>query len=57
MRERISKLEVETGNTSLIADLSLVAEIDGVKLALGNGENLLFLVNKKDSYLWKLELE
>jgi len=55
--DEIWKVEVETGNTSLIADLSLVAEIDGVKLALGNGENLLFLVNKKDSYLWKLELE
>ena len=31
-------------------------EIDGIKLALDEGENYLFFVNKKNSYLWEMKL-
>ena len=29
-------------------------DIDGIKLAMDEGENYLFFVNKKDSFLWEL---
>ena len=32
-------------------------EIDGIKLATDEGENYLFFVNKKDSYLWEFNLK
>jgi hypothetical protein len=32
-------------------------EVDGTKLALDVGANYLFFVNKKDSFLWKLDLK
>ena len=32
-------------------------KLDGIKLALDAGENYLFFVNKKDSFLWELNLK
>ncbi|MCC7160551.1 hypothetical protein IT399_02440, partial [Candidatus Nomurabacteria bacterium] len=32
-------------------------EIDGTKLMVDEAENYLFFVNKKDSFLWELELK
>ena len=32
-------------------------EIDGIKPALDESEDYLFFVNKKDSFLWELELK
>ena len=57
--DEIWKIDVATGNTTKIADPSSLAgeDVDGIKLALDNGENYLFFVNKKDSYLWELKLK
>ena len=32
-------------------------DIDAIKLTIDEGENYLFFVNKKDSYLWELDLK
>ena len=56
----IWKIGVESGNTAMIADPISVKngeEIDGIKLNLDEGQNYLFFVNKKDSYLWELQLK
>lgn len=57
--DQIWKISLRDGNTTMIADPILVSggeDIDGVKLALDENENYLFFVNKKDSFLWELEL-
>lgn len=57
--DQIWKISAEDGNAEIIADLSAISggeEIDGIKLSLDQGENYLFFVNKKDSFLWKLKL-
>jgi len=43
----------------MIADPVLIngEQIDGIKLKLNKSQDYLFFVNKKDSYLWKLELK
>ena len=53
------KVDVETGNATMLMDPVTIAkeEIDGIKLALDEDENYLFFVNKKDSFLWKLDLK
>ena len=54
------KIDVKNGNASLVIDPITIPggeEIDGIKLALDEGENYLFFVNKKDSFLWKLNLK
>lgn len=54
------KIDIKTGNATLLLDPVASAggeEIDGIKLALDENENYLFFVNKKDSFLWKLELK
>jgi peptidoglycan hydrolase-like protein with peptidoglycan-binding domain len=54
------KIDVETGNTTIIADpITIVGgeEIDSIKFAIDEGENYLFFVNKKDSFLWELKLK
>ena len=56
----IWKIDLKTGNTNIIANPESIEgseEIDGIKLALDADENYLFFVNKKDSYLWKLNLK
>ncbi|MFZ1019925.1 MAG: hypothetical protein WAN61_02985, partial [Minisyncoccia bacterium] len=54
------KIDLTTGNTTMLVDPITITgnqEIDGIKLALDDGENYLFFVNKKDSYLWELSLK
>ena len=54
------KIDIKTGNATLLLDPLTVPggeEIDGIKLALDKDEDYLFFVNKKDSFLWKLELK
>ena len=54
------KIDIQTGNATLLLDPLTVPggeEIDGIKLALDKDEDYLFFVNKKDSFLWKLELK
>lgn len=58
--DQIWKIDIKTGNTTMLVDPTTVGngeEIDGTKLALDAGENYLFFVNKKDSYLWELALK
>ena len=53
-------MDLKTGNTTLLVDPVLVQngeDVDGIKLAVDDGENYLFFVNKKDSFLWKLDLK
>jgi len=58
--DEIWKINTETGSASKIADPASFSggeEIDGIKLSLDENENYLFFVNKKDSYLWELNLK
>ncbi len=58
--DQIWKIDINNGSTTMIADLSTLEggeDIDSIKLALDTDENYLFFVNKKDSYLWELELK
>ena len=52
------KIDIKTGNATMILDPVTInggEEIDGIKLAMDEGENYLFFVNKKDSFLWELD--
>lgn len=57
--DEIWKINLNDGNTTKIINPSITSgeEIDGIKLKMDNGENYLFFVNKKDSYLWELRLK
>lgn len=58
--DQLWKVDIKTGNSALLLDPVLAErgeEIDGIKLALDEKENYLFFVNKKDSFLWKLDLK
>ena len=57
--DQIWKIDIETGNATIIADPAAISgeEIDSTKLMMDEGENYLFFVNKKDSFLWELELK
>ena len=58
-KDQFWKVDIKTGNATIISDPAAIAggeEVDGIKLALDEGENYLFFVNKKDSFLWRLEL-
>ena len=58
--DEIWKIDIATGNTIMLVDPVSIAEgeeIDGIKLDLDEEEKYLFFVNKKDSYLWELELK
>jgi hypothetical protein len=58
--DQLWKIDIKTGNGTMILDPATIPggeEIDGLKLALDEGENYLFFVNKKDSFLWELELK
>ena len=52
--DQIWKIDVKTGNATALADPATIAgeDVDGTKLVLDSGENYLFFVNKKDSFLW-----
>ena len=54
------KIDIKTGNATLLLNPTTIIgseEIDALKLTLDVDENYLFFVNKKDSFLWKLELK
>ncbi|MEK7588795.1 MAG: hypothetical protein AAB438_03170, partial [Patescibacteria group bacterium] len=57
----IWKIDTITGNGTKILIPETFEEalsgIDGIKLAIDDGENYLFFVNKKDNMLWELELK
>lgn len=57
--DQIWKIDIASGNTTLVSDPVSISgeEVDGIKLTLDEGQNYLFFVNKKDSYLWELSLK
>ncbi|MBI2594719.1 MAG: hypothetical protein HYW38_00435, partial [Candidatus Colwellbacteria bacterium] len=57
--DQIWKIDVAAGSASILADpVAAGGEIiDGIKLSLDEGENYLFFVNKKDSFLWRVKLK
>jgi ABC-type cobalt transport system substrate-binding protein len=57
--DQIWKIDIKTGNSTMLADPITISggeDIDSIKLATDTNENYLFFVNKKDSYLWELQL-
>lgn len=56
--DQIWKINIITGNTELISDPFIASgeEVDGIKLSLDTSQKYLLFVNKKDSFLWKLDL-
>lgn len=57
--DQMWKIDAVSGNTTMMSDPSSISgeEVDGIKLNLDSNQNYLFFVNKKDSYLWKLDLK
>lgn len=57
--DEIWEIDAVDGSGQKIADPALISneEVDGIKLALDDSENYLFFLNKKDSYLWELNLK
>ena len=58
--DEIWKIDVQNGNTIKILDPVEIEggeDMDGIKLNLDENQNFLFFVNKKDSYLWELQLK
>jgi len=58
--DQIWKINIQNGTAVMIADPVTMAgggNIDGIKLALYADESYLFFINKKDSFLWKLNLK
>ena len=58
--DQLWKIDIKTGNATMISDLVTITEgeeVDGIKLDLDESENYLFFINKKDSFLWKLDLK
>ena len=58
--DEIWKINVQSGNTTMISDPAIIEggeAIDAIKLALDESDSFLFFINKKDSYLWKLNLK
>lgn len=57
--DQIWTIDALTGNAIQTADLIKLSNgemIDAVKLSVDEGENFLFLINKKNSSLWELSL-
>ncbi len=57
--DEIWKIDALSGTGTIILDPIKEPggeEIDGIKLSLDEGENYLFFVNKKNSYLWEMIL-
>ena len=57
--DQIWKINILTGNTTLLIDPTIIRggeEVDGIKLMLDASGKYLLFVNKKDSFLWKLDL-
>ncbi len=53
------KIDAKTSNGSIVIDpnTTTAEEIDGTRLALDEGQNYLLFINKKDSFLWRLDLK
>ena len=57
--DQIWKIDLKTGATTMLVDPVTIRggeEIDGIKLSLSPDGKYLLFVNKKDSFLWKLDL-
>lgn len=57
--DEIFKINTDTGEKTKISDLSLEnggETIDAINLSLDHTEERLFFMNKKDSYLWRINL-
>ncbi len=57
--DEIWKIDAINGSATKIIDPATIAgqEMDAVKLSLSDSEDYLFFMNKKDSYLWELNLK
>ncbi len=57
--DQIWKIDVSTKNTTLLFDSQKEREeeFDGIRLALDEKEDYLFFMNKKNPFLWKLDLK
>ena len=57
--DQLWKIDAQSGNATLLSDPATAGgeEVDGTKLTLDENEDYLFFVNKKDSFLWKLNLK
>ena len=58
--DQIWKINTKDGNATMLLDPATAPggeEVDGIKLALDANGKYLFFVNKKDSFLWKLDLQ
>jgi len=58
--DEIWKINIADGRTTIVSDMVSIngaEDIDAIKLTIDEGENYLFFVNKKDSYLWELSLK
>lgn len=56
--DQLWKIDASSGNATLLFDPGeAFEEVDGIKLQIDNGENYLFFVNKKDSFLWEYALK
>ena len=58
--DQIWKIDIVNGLTTMLADPAVIPggeNIDGIKLAIDKNEKYLLFVNKKDSFLWGLNLE
>jgi hypothetical protein len=56
--DKIWTINITNEKTIIISDMTSnigTENMDAIKLALDEAENYLFFVNKKDSYLWKLD--
>lgn len=58
-RDEIWKIDTQNGAANKIADPLAITgeEVDGTTLSLDDNEGYLFFINKKDSYLWELNLK
>ena len=58
--DQVWKIDTKSGIIALVSDLFLEnggEEIDAVKLSLDQKEDYLFFINRKNSFLWKLNLK
>lgn len=58
--DAIWKIDLKNGNSTMLVDpetISIGERVDAIKMTLDEGENYLFFINKKDNFLWKLDLK
>jgi hypothetical protein len=54
--DNIWYVDMNSNNTSIVLDTEGKEDLDMTKVTIDDSQNNLFFINKKDSYLWKLEL-